>query len=160
MFIISTTAKKKKKKKPSPYIHTPFGTSRPARPVRHATEKKRKEKRGKTYRVIDFMPLAVQCQWSLCASKRVVGCAVKIVGGTWVGDAHDVGAGGCHCRQDLETVWPLWLLAKREQGRVKMMFGCVLRGCANAQDWEKRKEKMEKTKNKKEKGKKRNAHSL
>ena len=80
-------------------------------------------------------------------------------------------AGGCYHRQDLEMAWLLWLLAKREQGCVKMMFGCVLRGCANAQDWEKRKQKMEKkktkkqkkkqkTKNKKENGKKRNAHSL
>jgi len=43
------------------------------------TEKKRmkKEKRGKTYRVINFMPLAVRRQWSLCASKRVVGCVSK-----------------------------------------------------------------------------------
>ena len=55
----------------------PFGSSRPACPVRHATEKKRKEKRGKIYRVINFMPLAVQCQWSLCVSKRVVGCTSK-----------------------------------------------------------------------------------
>ena len=52
-------------------------------------------------------------------------------------------------------VWPLWLLAKQEQGHVKTIFGYVLRGCANAQDWEKRKEKTEKKmKNKKEKGKK------
>jgi len=49
VFIISTTAKKKKKKKkqkkkkPSPYVHMPFGTSGPACPVRHATEKKKRK---------------------------------------------------------------------------------------------------------------------
>jgi len=75
-----------------------------------------------------------------------------------VGDAHNVGAGGCHCRQDLETAWPLWLLAKREQGCVKMMFGYVLRGCANAQDWEKRKEKMEKKKKKRKEKKETHTH--
>jgi len=38
-----------------------FSTSRLACPIGHATEKKRmkKEKRGRTYRVIDFMPLVV-----------------------------------------------------------------------------------------------------
>jgi len=78
---------------------------------------------------------------------------IEIMGGTWVGNAHDVGAGGlCHC-QDLEMVWPLWLLAKQEWGRVKTMFRCVLRGCANAQDWEKRKKKKKKKK-RTEKGKK------
>jgi len=73
---------------------------------------------------------------------------VKIMGGTWVGDACDVGADGHHHCQDLEMAWPLQLLAKQEWGHVKTMFGCVSRGCANAQDWEKRKEKMEKKKKK------------
>jgi len=67
VFIISTTAKnkknkkKQKKKKPSSYVHVHFSTSGPAHPIGHATEKKRmkKEKRGKTYRVINFMPLVV-----------------------------------------------------------------------------------------------------
>jgi len=97
---------------------------------------------------------------SLCIEEGGWPC-IEIVGGTWVGDAHNVGAGGlCHC-QDLEMVWLLWLLAKREWGRVKTMFRCVLRGCANAQDWEKRKEKKKKKKQKKkEKGKKKNAHLL
>jgi len=75
---------------------------------------------------------------------------IEIMGGTWVGDVHDVGAGGCCHRQDLEMVWPLRLLAKQEQGCVKTIFGYVLRGCTNAQDWEKRKEKTEK-KNEKQK---------
>jgi len=62
------------------HVHTRFGTSRPARPVRHAKDKKRKEKkkRGrKTYRVIGFILLAVRCRQSLCASKRVVGYTSK-----------------------------------------------------------------------------------
>ena len=62
---------------------------------------------------------------------------IEIMGGTWVGDACDVGVGGlCH-RQDLETAWLLQLLAKQEQGCVKTMFRCVSRGCTNTQDWEK-----------------------
>jgi len=45
----------------------------------------KKEKRGKTYRVINFMPLAVQCRWSLCALKRVVGRVSKLWEGRgWV----------------------------------------------------------------------------
>ena len=83
---------------------------------------------------------------------------VEIVGGTWVGDARDVGAGGRRRCQDLATAWSLRLLAKRERGRVKTVFGCVLRGCANAEDWEKEKKKWKKkTKNE---SKKRNADSL
>jgi len=66
---------------------------------------------------------------------------VKIMGGTWVSDACNVGAGGRCCHQDLATVWPLRLLAKQEQGRAKMVFGCMLRGHANAQDWEKKKKR-------------------
>jgi len=80
---------------------------------------------------------------SLCVKEGGWPC-IKIMGGTWVGNARDVGAGSLHRRQDLETAWPLWLLAKREWGHVKTMFRCVSRGCANAQDWEKRNEKNEK----------------
>jgi len=44
---------------------------------------------------------------------------------------------------------------------VKTMFRCVLRGCANTQDWEKRKQKnkkkKQKTKNKRERKKKKRA---
>jgi len=93
---------------------------------------------------------------SLCVEEGGQPC-VEIIGGTWVGDACDVGAGSCHCRQDLAMVWLLWLLAKQERGRVKMVSGCVSRGCANTQDWEKRKRK---TKNEKRKKKKRNTYSL
>jgi len=49
---------------------------------------------------------------SLCVKEGGWPC-IKIMGGTWVGDAYDMGAGGCH-HQDLETVWPLQLLAKQE----------------------------------------------
>jgi len=45
---------------------------------------------------------------------------IKIMGGTWVGDAHDVGAGGHHC-QDLETAWPLQL--SRSDHRVRSSSG-------------------------------------
>jgi len=47
----------------------------------------------------------------------------------------------------------LQLLAKRRRGCARTVFECVLRGCANAQGWEKRKEtqKNEKRKEKKKK---------
>jgi len=101
--------------------------------------KKKKEKRGEEgaqgdplHATGSSMPVV-----SLCVKEDGWLC-VEIVGGTWVGDAHDVGAGGRRRRQDLETAWPLRLLAKREWGHVKTMFRCVSRGCANAQDWEKK----------------------
>jgi len=50
---------------------------------------------------------------------------IEIVGGTWVGDARDVGAGGCRRHQDLVTAWPVLLLAKQERGRVRTVFGYV-----------------------------------
>ena len=149
MCIISTTAKKKKKKKKKKketekesmtHIHDMrFGTSGPAHRIRHATEKKRKdkkkEKRGEEGAQGDLlhatgssMPLV-----SLYVEEGGWPC-VEIVGGR-VGDACDVGAGSRHRRQDLETAWPLRLLAKREWGHAKTVFGCVSRGCANAQDW-------------------------
>jgi len=95
---------------------------------------------------------------SLCVKEGGWPC-IEIMGGTWVGDAHDVGAGGHYC-QDLEMAWPLQLLAKQEQGCVKTMFGCVLRGCTNAQDWEKRKEKTEKKKEKQKRERKKKKHTL
>jgi len=55
------------------------------------------------------------------------------------------------CRQDLETAWPLQLLAKREQGPMKTVFRCVSRGCTNAQHWGKRKEKRKKKRERKKK---------
>jgi len=90
---VCITAKKKKKKKKETekektksmtHIYDArFGTSGPACCIGHVTEKKRKdkkkEKRGrKAYRVICFMPLAVQCQWSLCRLKKVVSCTSKL----------------------------------------------------------------------------------
>ena len=75
------------------------------------------------------------------------------MGGTWVGDACNVGADGRRHCQDLEMAWPLQLLAKQEWGHVKTMFGCVLKGCTNAQDWEKKKRKNGKKKKKKKKRK-------
>jgi len=47
----------------------------------------------------------------------------------------------------------LQLLAKQRQGHVRMVFECVLRGCANAQGWEKRKETQKKEKQKEKKKK-------
>ena len=84
---------------------------------------------------------------------------VETTGGTGVGDARDVGAAGHRRRrQVLVTAWLLRYLAKREWGRARMVFGCVLRECANAQDWEK---KNEKNKNeKRERKKKRKTDSL
>ena len=57
----------------------------------------------------------------------------------------------CCCRQDLEMVWPLQLLAKRERGPMKTVFRCVSRGCANAQHQGKRKEKKKKKKRERKK---------
>jgi len=78
---------------------------------------------------------------------------IEIIGGTWVGNACDVGAGGCHHHQDLAMVWLLRLLAKQERGCVKMVSRCVSRGCANTQDWEKRKQKTKNKKKQKQKTK-------
>ena len=80
---------------------------------------------------------------------------VEIVGGTWVSDTCNVGAGRRRRRQDVATAWPLRLLAKRERGCAKTVFGCVSRGCANAQDWEK-KRKDKRKKEKRERKKKKN----
>jgi len=94
-----------------------FGTSGLACCIRHATEKKRKdkkkEKRGEEGAQGDPLHATGSSMLvvSLCVKEGGWPC-VKIVGGTWVGDACDVGAGGCHHRQDLKMVWPLWLLAK------------------------------------------------
>jgi len=150
--------KEKEKTKSITHIYDAcFGTSGPARHVGHATEKKRKdkkkEKRGEEG--IQGDPLHATGSSMLVVSLWVEEggwLRVEIVEGTWVGDAHDVGAGGCCHRQDLATVWPVRLLAKREWGRVRTVFGCMLRGCTDAQDWEKRKEKTKKEK--------RNADSL
>ena len=61
------------------------------------------------------------------------------------------GAGGRRRRQDLATAWPLRLLAKRERGRTKTVFGCVSKGCTNAQDWEKKTKSEKKKEKEKEK---------
>ena len=50
---------------------------------------------------------------------------VEIVGGTWVGDARDVGAGGLRHRQDLATVYRLWLLAKQSRPHEDGVRMCV-----------------------------------
>ena len=42
--------------------------------------------------------------------------------------------------------WQLDLLARQAWGHARLVFGCVLRGCANVQDWEKKKTKKKKTK--------------
>jgi len=147
---------KEKTKSMTHIYNVHFSTSRPARHVGHATEKKRKDKKKKKRgeEGIQGDPLHATGSSMLVVSLWVEEGGrphVKIVGGTWVGDAHDVGAGGCHRRQDLAMAWPVQLLAKQERGHVRMVFGCVSRGCTNAQDWEKRKEKKKKEKEKKKK---------
>ena len=78
-----------------------------------------------------------------CGSKGMVGCmpttgcTQKLWGGL-VSDACDMGASG-HCCQDLIMAWQLDLLARQAWGHVRLVFGCMSRGCANAQDWEKKK---------------------
>ena len=47
--------------------------------------------------------------------------------------------------------WQLDLLARQAWGRVRLVFGCVSRGCANAQDWEKKMKVKKTTKKKSEK---------
>jgi len=59
--------------------------------------------------------------------------------GGHVGDACDVCSSGR--RQDLTMAPQLDLLARQGWGRARLVFGCMSRGCANAQDWEKKKEK-------------------
>jgi len=70
--------------------------------------------------------------------------------GTCAGDARDVGAGG-RCR-DLAMAQQLDLLARQAWGHARLVFGCISRGCANAQDWEKKNE-SEKNNQKKKKAK-------
>jgi len=72
----------------------------------------------------------------------------KLWGGL-VSNARDAGASGHHHR-DLVMAWQLDLLARQAWGHVRLVFGCVSRGCANAQDREK-KTKSEKNKTKKQK---------
>jgi len=48
-------------------------------------------------------------------------------------------------------VQQLDLLARQAWGRTRLVFGCVSRGCANAQDREKKKKKVKKTTKKKQK---------
>jgi len=167
---MSTTAKKKEKKEnrnrnrnrkkvndTTTVLTFTRVSALPGRPVPSGMrQKKRKEKKKggrKTYMVIGLMPLAVRCRWSLCASKRMVGRASK----SWEG--HGLVMHAMWVQAVIVVVKTLRrrgrfrLLAKRERGRAKTVFGCVSRGCANAQDWEKKKRKNEKKRKKKEKEK-------
>ena len=69
-----------------------------------------------------------------CADHRP---CVEAVGGGHAGDACDVGASS-HCR-DLALAQKLDLLARQGWGRTRLVFRCMLRGSANAQDWKKKK---------------------
>ena len=64
-------------------------------------------------------------------------------GGDSAGDGCDVGASG-HCRRDLGVAWHFHLLARRGWGRARLMFGCVSRECANAQNWKKKRKAKKK----------------
>ena len=66
-------------------------------------------------------------------------------GGDSAGDGCDVGASG-HRRQDLGVAWHFHLLARRGWGHVRLMFGCVSRECANAQNWKKKRKAKKKRK--------------
>ena len=59
--------------------------------------------------------------------------------GGHAGDACNVCSSGRH--QDLTMALQLDLLARQGWGCARLVFGCVSRGCANTQDWEKKKEK-------------------
>ena len=61
-----------------------------------------------------------------------------------MGDARDVGASGHH-HQDLVMAWQLDLLARQGWGRMRLVFGCVSRGCANTQDGKKKKKSEKKS---------------
>ena len=123
--------------------------------MRQRAEKKKKKGGRKTYRVslyIGFMPGSSTPVASLCVEEGGRPC-VEIMGGTGVGDARDVGAASRGRHQDLVTASLPWLLAKRERGHARIVFGCVLRVCTNAQDWEEKKKKKRKTKKEKKKRK-------
>jgi len=90
-----------------------------------------------------------------CGSKGMVSCMpttghVQKPWGGLVSNARDVGASSHH-RQDLMMAWQLDLLARQAWGHARLVFGCVSRGCANAQDWEKKKVKKTTKKKKSEK---------
>jgi len=64
-----------------------------------------------------------------------------------VGDACNMGSSSC-C-QDLAIAWQLDLLARQGWGHARLVFGCMLRGCANAQDREKKRKVKKNEKEKK-----------
>jgi len=126
-------------------------------------EKKKQKKKQKRERKKKKCTLTVSLIYQLhgtgssmlaisCGLKGMVGCVPttgctqKLWGGL-VSDACNVGASG-RCRQDLMMAWQLDLLARQAWGHVRLVFGCMSRGCANAQDWEK-KTKVKKTTKKK-----------
>ena len=59
-------------------------------------------------------------------------CA-EAMGGTCVGDAHDVGASGHRRHQDHTVARQLHLLARRGWGCVRLLFGCVKRVCKHTE---------------------------
>src|SRR4029077_15891269 len=79
-----------------------------------------------------------------CADDRPCTGAV----GGHAGDACNVGSSGR--RQDLAMARQLDLLARQRWGHMRLVFGCMSRGCANARDREK-KTKVKKTTKKKAK---------
>jgi len=81
---------------------------------------------------------AVSCELKgMVGCVPTTGCAQKLWGGL-ASNACNAGASGHHC-QDLMMAWQLDLLARQAWGRARLVFGCVSRGCTNAQDWEKKK---------------------
>jgi len=120
VFIISTTAKKKKKEKETEkektkYLHSHVFQHFWAGPSCWACNREKKNEKRKEGEDIQGDRLHATGGSMLAVSLYIEEGGwphVKIVGGTWVGDACDVGTGSLHRRQDLEMAWPLWLLAK------------------------------------------------
>jgi len=90
-------------------------------------EKEKKKKHRLTESLyISFMPLAVQCQWSLCGLKGVVGCVPT------TGHAQKLWGGRGHA-QVMHAMWVQAVVIKTSQWCSSLIFWPGKRG--GAQGW-------------------------
>jgi len=138
-------------------ILLPLGWPVPS--VWHAYDKKKKKRGGKTYQVnpyMGFMPLPVQ---DLFVGQRgwLVVCRLQAVCRNCGWDIGRWCTWGHHCCRDLAMALLFCLLARQGWGHARKVFGCMSKGCANAQDWKKK--KSNKNENENEKMKNRLTHT-
>jgi len=123
--------------------HTGLGKKKTKKKTKNKKQKRKEKKKTRTcwkpiHRLhgtgssMPVVSLWVEGRGRLRANHRP--CA-EAVGGH-AGDACNVYSSGCH--QDLTMAPQLDLLARQGWGHARLVFGCVSRGCANAQDREKK----------------------